>query len=176
MKLTKYEYRNSALRELGFSSYKEYLQSEYWQRIKTQVPLDDWVCLMCLGKAQVLHHVRYDPWTLIGERLEYLAPLCHACHEVIEIDDGKKTTMEQANVELFAAIYRNLKTNPIVKKWFHNYTHRPRFRGRRGGSSRKKAWQEKQEKERIENMPVAKPGSFYFKAAKKKTRKRHGLF
>lgn len=174
MKLTRYEYRNAALLELGFASYKEYLQSEYWHRIKEKLPLEEWVCLFCLGEAQVLHHVRYDSWTLIGEDLECLAPLCHACHEAIEIDEGKKTTMEQANTQLFAGIYRNCKTNPVVKKWLYNYTHRTRRQGT--GSSRKKAWQEKREKKRIENMPVAKPGSFYFKATNKKTRKRHGLF
>jgi len=111
---------------------------------------------------------------LIGESLECLAPLCHACHEAIEIDDGKKTTMNQANTQLFAGIYRNLKTNPIVKKWFQAYGRREK-RGGDGGIY-KNAVREKKNKQRVENMPVAKPGSFYFKAAKKKTRKRHGLF
>lgn len=172
-KATAYEYRNAALRELGFSSYKEYLASEYWQKVKEYFPPCDQVCLMCLGTAQVLHHVRYDSWTLMGIHLECLAPLCHSCHADIELKEDKKCTLQEANVKLFSCIYKNMKSSDYVKEWFSKYTKRPRLND---AKSRKRVGVDKRNKRSDANKSIAEPGSFYFKASNKKTRKRHGLF
>lgn len=97
-----YMVRNEVLKSIGYRTYKEYLASEDWKSLRKSI-LDRFVfCICCDSKAQVVHHLRYDSRTLLGINNANLAPLCHKCHEAIEIENGEKTRMGTANVLLFA--------------------------------------------------------------------------
>ena len=113
----KYDMRNVALSQLGYRSYTEYLQSDDWKAIRTEVLSKSPLCLCCEKEAQVVHHVRYDSATLLGLRHHVLATLCHACHESIEIQDGEKVALGQANNQLF---YKARKT-PTGAAWIKHY-------------------------------------------------------
>lgn len=99
-----YDDRESILIGLGYRSYREYLSTPEWAEIKRRVLVRWPLCLICLGKSQVVHHVKYWDSVLLGLDDRRLAALCHACHERIEIgSDGKKARIGTANVTLFQA-------------------------------------------------------------------------
>ncbi len=114
---TKYTYRNLYLSDLGYSSYKEYLKSDDWKKIRDR-KLKKWPeCILCGKKAEVVHHVKYDPAALLGLRAHVLASLCHRCHESIEIQDGAKCSLEAANRKLFI----EARKNSVGKAWCQRY-------------------------------------------------------
>ena len=98
-----YDDRFSVLSKLGYRSYREYLNSLEWKIVRDRVLLKWPLCLMCLGRSQVVHHVRYWDTVLLGLDDRRLAALCHKCHEAIEVPDGEKGRLSAANVKLFQA-------------------------------------------------------------------------
>lgn len=93
--------RKKYLREMGFSSYKEYLRSSFWGQIRDlQLKKQPWCC-GCGMKASQVHHLSYDKRTLSGKSENRLVSVCATCHKDIEFDDqGNKTTIHEANVRL----------------------------------------------------------------------------
>lgn len=89
------------LHAIGFRSYKEYLNSPLWDRVRTSIfMLADRKCKLCGSKAQVVHHKDYSKQTLLGFRPHNLVALCEACHTKIEFhDNGKKRTQKETNKE-----------------------------------------------------------------------------
>ena len=101
-----YEKRNALIRELGYKSYKDYLNSRMWKHVRERVlKRDRGVCLACNGPAQVVHHRSYCKASIRGMRLDYLVSLCHKCHEEAEFNNSKKTTVSQANSHLNRKIW-----------------------------------------------------------------------
>ncbi len=85
--------RNHTLRQLGFASYQEYLESDLWRKVRLQVyVIKGRTCRMCLSKpATCVHHNRYHLNDLTGRKLKFLEPLCDDCHKKIEFEqDGEK--------------------------------------------------------------------------------------
>jgi len=76
------------LKQVGASSYAEYLQSDHWRRLRASwVPRRTWqrkpVCELCLGRVGPfqLHHKNYSR---IGcEPRKHLMLVCRACHQWI---------------------------------------------------------------------------------------------
>lgn len=71
----------TALRELGFLSYREYLKSDHWRGVKdhyrqTRMPQ---TCVVCRDPNIDLHHRSYK--RLGVERMDDLVPLCRDHHE-----------------------------------------------------------------------------------------------
>jgi hypothetical protein len=98
---TRYDRRNAILREMGFASYKAYLASELWRKIRRTVLCDGNACLVCGKQATQVHHTNYTLANLTGESLEFMVPVCRDCHEAIEFSDrGRKRTLKQANQKL----------------------------------------------------------------------------
>jgi hypothetical protein len=92
-----YESREVGLRELGFASYRAYLRSELWQRIRRQVyKLKGSLCYLCQEPATELHHNRYHVNDLSGKRLCHIQPVCRQCHESIEFQGSKKVSVSEA--------------------------------------------------------------------------------
>lgn len=87
-----YFQRNSILKHLGFDTYTDYLASDMWKQVKAEAySTYGNKCFLCLGKAWVVHHHKYTLKNLNGRSVKSLFPLCHACHEHIEIKpDGTK--------------------------------------------------------------------------------------
>lgn len=95
-----YDRRDSNLRSLGFSSYREYLMSDLWRQVKIKAfQKHGNKCIGCGGMAQTFHHTRYFQSVLKGENLGYLKPICHDCHREIEFHErtGKKMKITYAN-------------------------------------------------------------------------------
>lgn len=94
---TAYDKRDAVLRDLGFSSYAEYLTSDLWAAIRTAV---FWLrgrdCTLCRRSGTVLHHQQYTIKVLIGEDISPIFPLCRTCHRRIEYTpDGRKRPIHE---------------------------------------------------------------------------------
>lgn len=90
-----YAGRDSILKKMGYSSYKEYLKSDLWKDIRARcMRINHGACSVCSNMATNIHHNRYTLETLDGVSLKELFPLCRPCHEKIEFkDDGTKRSM-----------------------------------------------------------------------------------
>jgi hypothetical protein len=123
----RYDRRQIILSKLGYASYAEYLRSDDWAIIRSRV-LSAWpTCLMCDRPARQVHHVKYFDSVFLGLDDTRLAALCGQCHERIEVKDGEKTRMGQANCELFEAA-RKTKHGQCWLAKYHGTPGRPRGR------------------------------------------------
>ena len=113
----RYDKRARMLSKLGYVNYAEYLASQEWKTIRSRVLAAGPVCVMCNRPSVVVHHVRYWDTVLLGLQDTCLAPLCHGCHESIEVQDGQKTRMGTANNDLFAAV----ELTPHGLVWLNAY-------------------------------------------------------
>lgn len=97
-----YRRRDLALRELGFSSYSEYLGSPLWKDIRRRtLDRDGCRCVACGGPALQVHHRSYSKAVLLGFDLAFLVSICGECHRGIEVSrSGKKLTLADANARL----------------------------------------------------------------------------
>jgi hypothetical protein len=124
-----YDQRNRLLKKLGYTSYSEYLASDEWKVIRTRVLASGPQCVMCDRPSVVVHHVKYWDTVLLGLQDSCLAPLCHGCHERIEVVDGVKARMGAANCALVDAASKVVHG----QKWLENYRKNlSRKRGRKG--------------------------------------------
>lgn len=95
--------RVASLQRLGFRSYQAYLYSPLWQNIRESVLAKaKGRCGCCGDRAVVVHHKAYDFDTMRGANRKMLVAMCWLCHEQIEFEDEKKTTLERANTILGA--------------------------------------------------------------------------
>ena len=83
-RVVKYFERNDILKEMGFATYKDYLQSDLWKAIRTDLFKKNRVCSLCDGVASEVHHSDYSRDTLEGVNQEGLTPICRTCHELVE--------------------------------------------------------------------------------------------
>jgi hypothetical protein len=89
--------RNLILKEIGFNTYKDYLKSELWKKIRKKVlAREKNVCEICQCHGNQVHHSRYHKNDLTGKNLNFLHVLCGDCHEKIEFKNGEKVWMEEA--------------------------------------------------------------------------------
>jgi hypothetical protein len=96
-----YSERNEVLRNMGFKSYTEYLDSNRWKSIRSKVLGGNPNCCKCDAIATQVHHSRYTNANLVGISLEYLHAVCRDCHEHAEFDQNKKKlSLKQANIRL----------------------------------------------------------------------------
>ncbi len=92
-----YQRRDFRLREMGFSSYGQYLSSPIWYWIRQYVLKGK--CVRCKKNlATQLHHKNYKRDTLEGRDTTGLLPVCRDCHENAEVDDeGNKRGLKFVN-------------------------------------------------------------------------------
>ncbi len=67
------------LRKLGFASYKEYIGSKLWRKIRAGV-LEAFDTCECGEKATEAHHECYTENNLAGKSREWLVGICAKCH------------------------------------------------------------------------------------------------
>lgn len=98
-----YNKRNETLRDLGFDSYADYLNSGRYRRIKTIVMVKACkCCVACKKQANQIHHTSYDRDVLIGRDITKCLAICGECHENIEFDkNGTKLPLIAANRKLY---------------------------------------------------------------------------
>ncbi len=100
--MTPYAARNHLLRQMGYSSYEEYLNSPLWASVRAAaLKLHGRKCLICGKKHQCIHHRSYSRKVLEGLDLSALAPLCLDCHRRVEFTpDGTKRDFYPAQAAL----------------------------------------------------------------------------
>ena len=88
----RYRIRDATLKKMGYSSYKNYLESPLWRSIRGRVLARDGdKCRICGSEADHVHHQRYNRAILSGRDIRELLSLCSSCHKGFEFDDnGKK--------------------------------------------------------------------------------------
>ena len=99
--VSSYQDRNSTLKELGYSSYQEYLNSDFWKSLRDRLlAFYKFKCRACRKPTHTIHHVSYDRDTLLGVNTRFLVPLCGGCHLKVEFSiDGDKLTLKKAYVK-----------------------------------------------------------------------------
>jgi hypothetical protein len=96
-----YKLRAQSLSILGFSSYREYLASPLWARIRSRVlHTCRYQCKSCLKRATQVHHRHYALEVMSGQNIGSLIALCGDCHKDIEFAEGQKTKLGTANKRL----------------------------------------------------------------------------
>ena len=92
-----YASRNFTLKKLGFNTYKDYLKSPLWKRIRAKVLTHaNYTCEICRSKANQVHHSRYHRNDLLGKTLKFLHALCEDCHYNVEFKKGEKLSLKNA--------------------------------------------------------------------------------
>ena len=84
--------RTKACRDLGFWTYRIYLDSGFWRQLRKRVlERDGYACRSCGGRATQVHHVSYSRAVILGNDIGPLVSVCRPCHEAVEFDSkGKK--------------------------------------------------------------------------------------
>lgn len=99
--MNRYSQRDAVLRDMGFSSYPDYLASGLWAGIRNRLFE---VCSTCVcgNKATQVHHRTYKRRYMEGRGKihKFLTPVCSACHARIEFDRDGKTPLGVANRRL----------------------------------------------------------------------------
>lgn len=97
----RYRKRARHLRDMGYESYADYLDSPEWKALRTRfLRRADWKCEVCGKRATQVHHRAYDPGSLQGQTWSLVA-LCRDCHRYAEFDEtGRKMTTNRANRRL----------------------------------------------------------------------------
>lgn len=99
-RFTHYTTRKFVLKELGFNSYQQYLESDLWREIRANVLKANSKCQVCTKDADIVHHKSYTKMTMMGLKPSELVPLCNSCHYKIEFEFGEKTTLDEADRRL----------------------------------------------------------------------------
>lgn len=93
-----YNTRDIFLKEIGFATYKDYLASKLWARIRGRVFAKKGTkCVSCGERAVQIHHKRYGKEELLGECLDNLIPVCRTCHDLAETTSNGKRSLVDAN-------------------------------------------------------------------------------
>lgn len=71
----------SIVEKLGFSGYKQYLKSKLWMEIRIRVLDEKGGVCRCGRLATEVHHEKYTQDNLSGLSLDYMHPICKACHK-----------------------------------------------------------------------------------------------
>lgn len=82
-----YRERDRMLKQLGYSSYRQYLASSVWAQIRAQVlgtGPGRAKCQRCDKRASQVHHARYTVAALLGTDVASLVPTCAKCHRRAE--------------------------------------------------------------------------------------------
>jgi len=108
--------RDAILKEIGFSSYSDFLNSEYWKRIKEKAFNRKYYhkCSICGSYSNIeLHHKHYD---LMGNanELNAILPVCRLHHELIhEYQKLTNTSLRFASREV-PKLYRLNQLDSIM--------------------------------------------------------------
>lgn len=103
-----YRSRNLVLASMGFDTYAKYLASNLWREVREKVfAAKGRCCHLCSSPASELHHNRYSHADLTGKCIDFIDPICRACHDRIEFDrKGRKMDLNAVRSR-----YHNLRNN-----------------------------------------------------------------
>jgi hypothetical protein len=94
-----FSYRNNLLSDYGFSSYQDFLKSEFWRVMRNELRQKPKYqkCYCCGSKDGIeLHHFTYKDF-LDGASRRNIVPTCGDCHEKIhQISRDRNTSFKLA--------------------------------------------------------------------------------
>ncbi len=107
-----YQDRNKILREMGYKTYKDYLESELWESIRERVFKNRGdKCVLCSNPPTCVHHRGYGKAVLLGEELHQLVAICFECHKEVEFKaNGDKRTLVQSQSRFDTLLKKYRKT------------------------------------------------------------------
>lgn len=139
-----YESRNEILKEIGYESYSDYLDSPLWKTIRVKVlDRDKKKCYICEGGASVVHHHSYQKETMAGEDMGKLYSLCPLCHYSIEFDKKKNKRTAQDCRNYFNGLIKDRETKRKKEERKKKYSKKKTVKQRSD-----EAYKRKKEKER----------------------------
>lgn len=106
-----YGRRKKILKKLGFSAYREYLQSDLWQEINEKMfYYYGERCFCCKRRNHLaIHHEKYTEENMSSKSLEHLFLLCRKCHYITEFKGYNKRKFPlKINVSNKREIYINV--------------------------------------------------------------------
>jgi len=113
--------RDQILCSMGYSSYKSYLGSRLYRRIKQSVSRIHGDSCVCCGKAKdVFHHTEYTLENLSkpGSQNEEhtIFPLCNDCHYKVHREGKKFVSLEISRVKFFKMrdAFQQSQTSPFA--------------------------------------------------------------
>lgn len=97
---------NRAYKDLGFSSYNEYLNSDVWKNKREEYKSSNRPqrCEVCYSKPYELHHNTYK--RLGNEALNDLIPLCRKCHSKVHSFIAQSNKEGLHGITLRSAVYK----------------------------------------------------------------------
>lgn len=87
-----FTYRNKQLKEGGFESYKQFLESSFWKALRNKLRQKRFfnICCCCgSGENINLHHIKYKNF-LEEASHRYIFPLCQNCHNEVHKKSREK--------------------------------------------------------------------------------------
>lgn len=106
---SEYKHRNRVLKDAGFNSYSEYLNSNTWEEIRKKKLSESTSCCLCDKIATELHHAFYYRSILLGDDdaiSRDLYPICHECHTAIEFNGKTKLSSGSARRKFFRLLFK----------------------------------------------------------------------
>lgn len=94
--------------EPELADFQDYLNSDRWKRAQRRIfKRDNYKCVRCNGRAQLVHHRSYDKSVFRDESDEMLVSLCRGCHNLIEFysDGYKRRDLDEKDRILFDTSY-----------------------------------------------------------------------
>lgn len=71
--------------------YKLYLESDQWKILRQKVlERDNHICCKCGGKANQVHHEKYNLNVWIDVPMKYLKSTCKDCHKILDKERKEK--------------------------------------------------------------------------------------
>jgi len=112
-----YLVRDQSLKQMGFSTYDDYLESSLWKRIRSGKLKKHNTCFCCKNKATCVHHMCYDILTLKGKSDHKLLTMCESCHLDIEFtENGKKRSFSNMKEALLLKVKNSAKKRSLLQK------------------------------------------------------------
>ncbi|QDT08007.1 hypothetical protein K227x_64370 [Rubripirellula lacrimiformis] len=97
--------RDAALHMLGFDCYSDYLTSDLWIWVRSNLK-DPKVCISCTSSSGLAwHHRRYDLPTLVGNFStddSSIVRVCNRCHSTIHREEETWFDLDQVDARLSA--------------------------------------------------------------------------
>lgn len=134
-----YARQAESLNRLGFHSYQQYLKSDLWKGIRQRaIRLSGGFCQVCKTNAPTeVHHRHYSMDVMSGANISSLVPICRTCHSLAEFNQGKKTSLGEANKRVADAA-KQQKQIDIVRVTYVTVPDEPRRRPRNHTKNRRK--------------------------------------
>lgn len=112
-----FTYRNNQLNDYGFTSYQDFLKSEFWQVMKAKLKIKPYFkkCYCCGGEDRIeLHHFKYKD-IVDGSSAKNIAPTCRGCHEKIHQLSREKNYSFKSAARKIRKLF-NYKPISVLKK------------------------------------------------------------